>query len=241
MKRLRIVPFLTIALCCSANQSFAQNAVDELYGMGVHAYFAHDALQSQDLLTQAIDAGSQDPRVFYFRGLAQSQTNGMDAAILDFVKGAELEADGKSVVNVGKALERVQGHARLEIEKARLDARLAARTEAMMMQRSRMDQMESAAQNPAPAQPGPTGDAAIDPFGDDPELLDGPAEDMPPPTEVPPMTTDALPGDQPPADDTSGFPGLDDDTTDGDAPVAETDAPATDKPSDEPSDNPFDF
>ena len=48
----------------------AQEAVlGQMYGNGVHAYFAQDYLKAHQYFTTAIEGHSQDPRCFYFRGL----------------------------------------------------------------------------------------------------------------------------------------------------------------------------
>ncbi len=60
----------------------------------------------------------------------------------DFERGAQLEIEGKKVVNVGKALERIQGHARVAIEKARAKARLASRARLLEIQRTRYEEMQ---------------------------------------------------------------------------------------------------
>lgn len=100
----------------------------ELYGRGVHAYFARDFQQAHQFLTMAIDKGTQDPRVYYFRGLTYAMTGRPQEAEADFRKGAELEAaDVDNYYNVSRALQRVQGSIRLTLEKHRQQARLEAR------------------------------------------------------------------------------------------------------------------
>ncbi|MEM9659386.1 MAG: hypothetical protein AAF961_13595, partial [Planctomycetota bacterium] len=39
-----------------------------VYGRGVHEYFAHRMHEADNLLSQVINAGSTDPRAYYFRG-----------------------------------------------------------------------------------------------------------------------------------------------------------------------------
>ena len=60
----------------------------------------------------------------------------------DFERGAQLEIDGKKVVNIGKALERIQGLNRVAIEKARSKARLAAKARQLEIQRTRYEEMQ---------------------------------------------------------------------------------------------------
>ena len=116
----------------SANSLPAQDAVlGQKYGYGVHAYFAGDYLKAYGQLSAAIDGGSKDPRAFYFRGLAYLKLGRAQEASMDFQKGAELESkDVNKFYNVAKALERVQGQARVALEDHRVEARMAALEEA---------------------------------------------------------------------------------------------------------------
>ena len=121
----------------------AQDAVlGETYGNGVHAYFACDPLAAYENLTAAINGGSKDPRAFYFRGLAFLKLGRSPDAQLDFRTGAELETqDVGRFYNVGKALERVQGSARLELEKYRMAARMAAMEETERVRKARYESL----------------------------------------------------------------------------------------------------
>ena len=90
----------------------AQDAVlGQIYGNGVHAYFAQDYLRSYQFFTSAIDGHSQDPRCFYFRGLALVKLGRPQDAEIDFQHGAKLESstDPTRAYNVARSLERVQG------------------------------------------------------------------------------------------------------------------------------------
>jgi hypothetical protein len=120
------------------------SVLDDLYGQGVHAYFARDYMAAEELLNRAVELGSQDPRAFYFRGLARS-SYGADPTI-DFQEGARLEATSRVGVNVGQALIRIQGPHRVRIEKARQDARLFA-------QQQRQQSRQAVPMPPAISQP----------------------------------------------------------------------------------------
>lgn len=96
------------------------------YGSGVHAYFCGDYDRSYEDLTAAIEAGSQDPRARYFRGLAALRIGRLDEAEADFAEGADLEARALGGWSVSRSLERVQGHDRLRLERYRARARVAA-------------------------------------------------------------------------------------------------------------------
>jgi hypothetical protein len=112
----------------SAVSLFAQDAVlAQEYGSGVHAYFTGDSMKAYERLTAAIQHGSNDPRAFYFRGLAYLRLGRPEEAVTDFRKGSELESkDINRFYDVGRALERVQGSARQQLETYRVDARMTA-------------------------------------------------------------------------------------------------------------------
>jgi tetratricopeptide (TPR) repeat protein len=99
------------------------------YGNGVHAYFEADYQCSYDALSGVIEAGSNDPRAYYYRGLSALKLGRLDEAEADFQQGANLEAEGRGSVGsraIGRALERVQGCDRLKLEQYRGRARVAA-------------------------------------------------------------------------------------------------------------------
>ena len=141
---MRTRPFaclFTVVSLSLANFVHAQDPLDEMYGQAVHSFFRGDAWNAEALLNEVIEAGSQDPRAYYFRGLCRSNV-GTDGSNSDFEKAAQLEIDGKRVVNVGKALERIQGQARIAIEKSRSKARLASRAQLLEIQRTRYEEMQ---------------------------------------------------------------------------------------------------
>ncbi len=70
MKRLSVFLSAAIALFCVNQSASAQGVMDEVYGRGVHAYFAGDDVRATEWLNSVIEAGSQDPRVYYYRGLS---------------------------------------------------------------------------------------------------------------------------------------------------------------------------
>ena len=120
-----------VAMVCTlaVSQSVAEeNLLRELYGQGVHAYFSNNVSQAHEFLSMAIEQGSKDPRCYYYRGLAYAKLGRPDEAQEDFKKGAEFEAAGGAAqIDVGQALQRVQGSLRLDLEKHRYSAKLAAR------------------------------------------------------------------------------------------------------------------
>jgi hypothetical protein len=141
------------------------DAMTELYGAAVHKYYNGDYAGAEQMLTTVVDSGSQDPRVYFFRGLAEEiQGRSGDS---DFATGARLEAEGKLVVDVGFALSRVQGHLRGKIEAARRDARISVRQQQLVEQQARLKAAaEAPAMTPPATPPAVPADAvASDPFG----------------------------------------------------------------------------
>jgi len=112
----------------SAGPVAAQAPVSgQLYGTGVHAYFTGDYGRARELLTSAVKTDGQDPRAWYFRGLACLKLGAPEDAKGDFQQGSKLEsADQDRMYNISKALERVQGADRKVLEQYRAAARLKA-------------------------------------------------------------------------------------------------------------------
>ncbi|MCA9153165.1 MAG: hypothetical protein KDA38_00195 [Planctomycetales bacterium] len=126
-----------------AGNTRAQDALlNDLYGLGVHAYYSNDYFRAHELLTSAVEQGSQDPRVFYFRGLTYQMLGRPDEARDDFRQGAQLELTTISPVPIGHSLQRVQGSTRLMLEGYRREAKLAARSQQMAVERARYEELE---------------------------------------------------------------------------------------------------
>src|SRR5262245_18185541 len=97
-----------LVLC--GGMAYGQDAtLEDLYGRGVHAYFAQRIPEAFNALNAVIRSGSCDPRAYYFRGLTLNRLGRLDEARDDFRKGAELEILGGEPYPVGRALERIQG------------------------------------------------------------------------------------------------------------------------------------
>lgn len=103
-----------------------QIAVRQALGAGMHAFHAGDYDRAYQELSNAIEAGSDDPRGYYIRGLAAMRMGRTSEAEADFAAGADREAASGSMRRVSLALERVQGQDRLTLERYRSRARLAA-------------------------------------------------------------------------------------------------------------------
>lgn len=112
-------------------------ALEELYGRGVHRYFAGDYAKAYDELSMAIDGGITDPRAHYFRGLVLMATGRPDEARADWRVGARNESRQTLNAAVGRSLMRVQGPARLVLEQIRQSARIAAMSEAKIRNQAR--------------------------------------------------------------------------------------------------------
>ena len=123
---LSLKRFFGAAVVCGLTCSLVLAESRDPYGDAVSAYYARDYQSATKLLSDLIDKQTSDPRVYYYRGLIAHAQGKSDAAKSDFETGAKLEASGKNRVDVGKAIERVQGSVRSELEIIRRDARQAA-------------------------------------------------------------------------------------------------------------------
>ena len=133
MRTSTIARAASIGVCAVAAALITPSAVARedgvlavAYGNGVHAYYAGDYQRSYEELSTTIEGGTQDPRAFYFRGLAALKLGRLDEAEADFALGANAEAAGRGNWPVGRSLERIQGAPRLQLEKHRVRARMAA-------------------------------------------------------------------------------------------------------------------
>lgn len=118
-------------------------ALARAYGAGVHAYFCGDTQRAYDDLTQAIEAGTRDPRAWYFRGLAALKLGRLDEAEADFSTGAMKETEAAGDWGVSRSLERVQGHDRLALERHRIRGRVAGLEQRRQAVERRYSQIES--------------------------------------------------------------------------------------------------
>ncbi|MCI0334995.1 MAG: hypothetical protein L0228_17445 [Planctomycetes bacterium] len=132
---------LAVAMLTSpaAAQSREWGDASDLYGRGVHAYFAGRSSDADFYLSRALAVSPSDPRLFYFRGLSRLQSGRAEEARADMEIGASLEAKRPGRFAVGTALARVQGVDRLLLEKFRQQARTAAMTD-QRLARTRIEQ-----------------------------------------------------------------------------------------------------
>lgn len=147
-KSLLTLACFTLGLSLSGNvhSLFAQGAseITAVYGRGVHAFFACNRDRADQLFSEVIQAGSRDPRVYYFRGLALLQQGRQYEAEDDFRMGAALEAqDPGRRYAIGTALQRIQGPARQTLERYRREGRLQKYQERRQQNQQRYEQLRS--------------------------------------------------------------------------------------------------
>jgi hypothetical protein len=117
------------------------DAAADLYGRGVHAYFAGGSTEAEALLSRALVINPHDPRLFYFRALSRLRLGRTDEARADMKDGAALEAERFNRYPIGAALQRVQGSDRLLLEQFRQQARAKAAMEGDRQVRARIQQI----------------------------------------------------------------------------------------------------
>jgi len=158
-----------------------QNAIlSEMYGRGVHAYYAGNTSDAHRYLSMAIDNGIQDPRAYYFRGMVAQASGRLAESESDWQQGAEMEASGRTNPAIGRSLARFQGSARLKLEEIRQNARLQTAATSAARSQQRYGEIQAAEGNQggvAPAPPAtaaapkavtpPPAPLAADPFADD--------------------------------------------------------------------------
>ena len=137
------IPAAAVAILNFGN-ALAQDsrALTEWYGNGVHAYFSGDDVRAERQLTRSIDAGTTDPRTYYFRALVFLRTGNTTEADADMAKGAALEVqdlDGTYPVN--RSLQRVQGRHRQILEGSRRQAQAVAYRQQQEYLRKRYETM----------------------------------------------------------------------------------------------------
>ncbi len=119
-----IVNSFVLSVAFLASSVFAVAAepspADQL-AVAIESWRVGDLKGAQGLLTQIIEAGTRDPRAYYYRALLSEQL-GADSE-QDLLAAAKLEAETTSSRLVNQALENVQGPTRAKIEKYRAEAR----------------------------------------------------------------------------------------------------------------------
>lgn len=220
------ITLVSLGLANSPSAQAQTSILADVYGQGVHCYFAGNNEEAYQLLSTAINNGIDDPRAYYFRGIVAEKTGRSYEAESDWRQGAELEARGKVPGNIGRALARYQGHGRLKLEQIRQKAKLDFLALSNARAKQRYGEIEAAEGRVLQAAPAPPAamtppaapPAAENPFADDNlgapkvESDDALSDAMTDPFANDPATTapaDAT-GDAPAADPFGGAPAADD-------------------------------
>ena len=111
----------------AASLTVAQESGASDYVRGASRFAAGDFAQASAAFDEAIAAKSDDPRVYYFRGLCAARQNDAAAAAAFYATGARLELESPKgrLAGVDAALTTIQGAERASIEAARAQARAA--------------------------------------------------------------------------------------------------------------------
>ena len=104
-----------------------ERALLQLTADGTEAFLTGKHEVAIQLLDVAASNGSNDPRTYYFRGLAKQQLGLSDEAATDYKRAIGLELHPANRINVDLALEPVQGETRQALEKHRHEAISTAR------------------------------------------------------------------------------------------------------------------
>jgi tetratricopeptide (TPR) repeat protein len=120
-----------------------------LYGNGVHAFFDRHYGEAVKILSKAEEIKSEDPRAYYFLGLAYLRQKKTERAERYFKKAAQLEFNGRALRDyaVSESLRRIQGAERMRIEKIRNEERINARIKAQRQLELRYGKENAAAQD----------------------------------------------------------------------------------------------
>ena len=144
---LLILPLCLLSLLMPADVAAQDSVLGQLYGSGVHAYFSGDYIAAHEQLTSAIDGGSRDPRAYYFRALVYQKLGRDTDAGRDLERGSKLEMQsGNLSAVVSKALVRIQGPARHNLETYRTKARV---TMHLMQNRMRSERRTTVVPEPS--------------------------------------------------------------------------------------------
>lgn len=151
--RSRLRSLLIFALLATTETAISQedDILSRIYGEGVHAYNRGDYRRAHERLTTTIESGNRDPRAYYFRGLTYQKLARPEQASRDFAEAANLEVrDGNLADPVSRALTRVQGPDRLEIESFRSEARRKLNRRRVRMDQDRFTPPGQERRNPDP-------------------------------------------------------------------------------------------
>ena len=130
---MRYFKLLSFIVFCSlwgsgafaAEPLFLTDESDFIYGKGVHAFFDRHYDEAVTILSKAEEVKNNDPRSYYFLGLAYLRQNKTELADTYFEKAAKLEFSGRAARDyaVSESLRRIQGEERQRLEKIRAEER----------------------------------------------------------------------------------------------------------------------
>ena len=117
----------------------AADEVDHIYGKGVHAFFDQNYGEAVAILSRADELKSNDPRTYYFLGLAYLRQGKYELADQSFKEAAVLEFSVRSVRDyfVSESLRRIQGTERQRIETIRAEERINAQKREQQIREAR--------------------------------------------------------------------------------------------------------
>ena len=119
---------LVMGLGCLVTESSAEvDYLAEIYGDGVHAFYSCRQFEARKFFDQAISHGYKDPRCYYYRAILNMQEGREYEAEQDIKTGARYELEGRGTYDIGRALYRFQGYARVKFERMRRDAKTGTR------------------------------------------------------------------------------------------------------------------
>jgi len=125
----------------TSNSARRSRTLYAMYSQARAAYFRSDLPTSQRLLDEVVRQGSQDPRVYYFRGLTFLKLGRAAEAQADFDQAVTMELNPGSRIDVDQALERVQGQYRRALETRREERLNVARAEQRQRRREMIAQL----------------------------------------------------------------------------------------------------
>lgn len=115
------VTLSAIGLLCSAAAAQTRSFSKQL-NAGIHAFQQARYFDAITHLDAATGLKPNDPRAYFFRGLAKDRIGQLDQAEADYQIGAQMEVV-YSKQEVGRYLHRIQGSERARLERFRKDAR----------------------------------------------------------------------------------------------------------------------
>lgn len=178
----------TVSVSRASGDVFAEaNRTETLYGQGVHAFYGNDYQGAIDLLGEVEKLKSEDPRPYFFLGLAHGRLGQDDKAIKYLEKAAGLEWSGRAGrdYKISDTLRRIQGFERLTVEKYRAKARVESQNEEKRKQdvkfgtEKKKDREIVAKMAKPPVATAPFGASSVNPFAASGEAAASPEADAP--------------------------------------------------------------